>query len=136
MDPLVQRARQIAYVAHEGQTRLGGRPYFTHVEVVAQALANESPEVQAVAYLHDVIEIGNLTRDDLISQGMPSVVADGVSVLTRLATETYVEYIMRVRTNELALKVKPVDIRVNVGDPHCLPSMHRRYQRALALLIA
>jgi hypothetical protein len=54
----LKRAIEIAYEAHEGQTRLDGRPYVVHPLWVANALkmANRSETEQIIGVDHDVIE--------------------------------------------------------------------------------
>ena len=58
--PLVQRARTLARLAHQHQVRkASGVPYFTHLESVAQLLAEHGYHddvVLAAAYLHDLVE--------------------------------------------------------------------------------
>lgn len=67
--PFVLACRQLAKEKHAKQTRIGGRPYFTHVEGVAEILVSElgilNTQAIAAAYLHDVIEDGHMTREEL-----------------------------------------------------------------------
>jgi GTP pyrophosphokinase len=55
---LITRAYALAYVAHEGQTRFSGEPYFIHVAEVGYSLATIGMDAQTVAagLLHDTME--------------------------------------------------------------------------------
>ncbi|MGG4490808.1 HD domain-containing protein [Metabacillus idriensis] len=56
---MIDRAKQFAEAAHEGQVRrLNGGPYFTHVENTALILfkAGFREEVVAAGFLHDAVE--------------------------------------------------------------------------------
>lgn len=57
-DPIIERARQFARRAHEGQLRKDGAPYIAHPERVAQLLMryHYDDEVVAAGWLHDVVE--------------------------------------------------------------------------------
>lgn len=70
--PLVERAISFAIRAHEGQERKGqpGVPYVVHPIHVGLLLARhgERPPVVAAGILHDVIEDGEATVDDLESR--------------------------------------------------------------------
>lgn len=64
---LVPKARVLAKAAHHGQMRLQGETYFSHPERVAnKAISLDLPSYAvAAAYLHDVIEDCDLTRNDV-----------------------------------------------------------------------
>lgn len=65
---VVERARQYAVEAHEGQYRADGVPYSTHPEAVVGILREHGifdEEVLAAAYLHDVLEDTAITTDEL-----------------------------------------------------------------------
>lgn len=66
---MLARATEIAMLAHEGQTRQGGRPYFYHPVRVSAMLAEygASPDVVVSGVLHDVLEDSNVGIDAIIS---------------------------------------------------------------------
>jgi (p)ppGpp synthase/HD superfamily hydrolase len=110
-------AKSFARKAHSGQFRRDGTtPYFHHVAAVAARLANESAEVIATAYLHDVLEDTAYTEADMLSAGMSCVVVEAVGLLTKRAGEEYFVYLHRLRKNEIARKVKIADILSNLAD--------------------
>jgi GTP diphosphokinase / guanosine-3',5'-bis(diphosphate) 3'-diphosphatase len=64
---LIEKAVKIAEEAHRGQTRESGMPYFEHLFKTAKFLASlkMSPSVIAAGLLHDSIEDGKLTSEEL-----------------------------------------------------------------------
>ena len=89
--------------------------------------------LQAVAWLHDVLEDTNVTRKDLEAAEFPTEVIEAVVAITRNDGETYLDYIQRCKRNPLARMVKIADIRDNLSD---MPTdtMIVRYGRALEIL--
>jgi len=83
--PLVERARELAREAHEGQLRKAGRvPYFAHLEAVATIVAahgHDDEVTVAAAYLHDLIE-DQPTHAPRLRAEMPREVVEVVQVLT------------------------------------------------------
>jgi GTP diphosphokinase / guanosine-3',5'-bis(diphosphate) 3'-diphosphatase len=70
-DPIVLKAMRRAEIAHEGQMRDDGRPYATHPAEVVRILVGRGhmkPDVLAAAYLHDVLEDTDVTRDELVAE--------------------------------------------------------------------
>ena len=112
-------SRFIAHRAQSGQTRRDGvTPYFTHLTRVAEALrkAGHSETIQAVAYLHDVLENTSVTADHLDELGVTEEVISAVQAMTKGVSEPYPDYIKRVCENDIARIVKIFDIRDNLAD--------------------
>lgn len=134
---LVGKARQLAERAHAGQVDKAGRPYIEHLTRVALAVADrtESPGLlQAVAWLHDVLEDTDVRVQDLHEAGMPAEVVEAVVAITHHPNEPRVDYYARVKANELARLVKLADVADN-ADPNRLAllddetrqRLHRKY---------
>jgi hypothetical protein len=88
-----------------------------------------------VGLLHDVLEDTDLNADDLIASGVPSHVVDAVVALTNGPDEPYADYIERVRANELARRVKLVDLQDNLAQlDDGEKRLRLRYQGALRKL--
>ncbi|OWA34119.1 GTP pyrophosphokinase [Saccharibacillus sp. O16] len=107
-------ARAIALAAqhHEGQTDKGGRPYIFHpVRLMLKALTEQE---QIVAVLHDTIEDTELTLDDLRREGFSEEIVEAVDRLSRRDDETYHEFILRIKENRLAARVKILDLQDNM----------------------
>jgi (p)ppGpp synthase/HD superfamily hydrolase len=142
-----QLAREIATVAHHGQYRWDGTtPYIAHPGAVAKAVDQkyrafeDTPGVNlgftvddavAAAWLHDVVEDTPVTYDNLRASGVSPTVIDAVAALTKQDSETYLQYLLQVRKNAIALVVKIEDIKHNMSD---LDRMYEKYQLALYIL--
>ncbi|WP_396908278.1 phosphohydrolase [Mycolicibacterium sp.] len=89
-------ARALAARAHKGQRDKASRDYFdAHLVPIASAAAIFGPDVEAVAWLHDVLEDTDLSAVDLSNAGMPVGVVQGIESVTRLDNETYSHLIAR-----------------------------------------
>ena len=82
---LVERAYELAEVAHSGQRRASGEPYLQHSLTVAQILADLSLDSATIAagLLHDVVEDSIVTVEDL-RQDFGDEVASLVDGVTKL----------------------------------------------------
>lgn len=78
MSDIIERAIQLAAVAHSGQFRKGTRiPYVVHPFAVGVSLlsAGASPEVVAAGILHDTIEDTDVTYEQILGEFGPAVAA-------------------------------------------------------------
>jgi guanosine-3',5'-bis(diphosphate) 3'-pyrophosphohydrolase len=86
------RAFEFGKVAHEGQTRASGEPYFTHPVAVANILADMRLDEDSIitALLHDTVEDCDVTLETLQTEfgGDVSQLVDGVTKLSRLAIKS------------------------------------------------
>lgn len=138
---IVTKAVVYATMAHFGQRDLAGQDYITHPLRVATALENESPEVRAVAFLHDVLEDTDYTAADLLAAGFPLDVVEAVQCLTKNPGEQRETYWERIKSNPIALQVKLADIADN-NDPDRLAKLNpdkaaqlaTKYAQALSAL--
>ena len=143
---LVAAAERVARAAHRDQTDKAGAPYITHPQRVAQTAGAAAPgpvrgEVQAVAWLHDVVEDTGITLASLRAAGFPEAVLAGVDAMTKRSGETPEEYFGRVRSDPLARIVKAADLedntsaeRVSKLDEATRARLAAKYQRARELL--
>ena len=85
---IIERAYHKAEVAHKGQFRKSGEPYFTHCVAVAHILAEMKLDAEAIAaaLMHDLVEDTDITLDELRDEFGDSVatIVDGVSKLKNL----------------------------------------------------
>lgn len=140
---LVERARMLAQISHKQQVDKGGKPYFEHVERVAnrvQALGGDEI-ARAAAYLHDVIEDTGVTRDDLYRLGMPTAVLETVEMVTKRDGVPYGAYIYRVKQQPRARMIKWADLLDNTSpermeqlDPATRIRLMQKYGEAMAVL--
>ena len=89
---LWNKAAEFAAIRHCAQMRKGGEqvPYFTHLSRVAMIVAAfgvADPEMIAIAYLHDSVEDGVATQEEILEQFGPGVAA-GVAMLTKERRKT------------------------------------------------
>lgn len=134
-EPLI--AKTIATLAHYGQGYSNGvelGPYIDHPAAVA---ASVPLELKPAAWLHDVLEDSPITVAHLSAAGIAQRTIDIVVIVTRLSTETYVEFITRIATsnNIGAITVKLADLRHNLR-PSCPDRLATRYRPAVVQLEA
>ena len=109
-DPMVARAEQVARRAHAGQNDEAGRDHVdAHVADGHRRVAGGSPEVQAVALLHDVLEDTSCTEAQLRA-AFPAAVVDAVVAITHRPDEPRPDHHARVRTDPVALRVELADV--------------------------
>jgi len=121
---LIQKAILTTIKAHEGQVRKGDgkTPYVLHpLEagiIISNYTSNESLIVTAM--LHDVIEDGNITYED-IEKDFSKEIADSVKLLTEDKSikeweKRKAENLARLSSNMTIYIVKAVDALVNMKD--------------------
>ena len=135
---LTNKAMQIAYRAHHGQTDRSGVPYVFHPFHLAEQM--ETEETTVAALLHDVAEDTELTLDDLREMGIPERVLEALALLTHDPAVPYLEYVARLKDNEIARAVKLADLkhnsdltRLNRVGPRDLERVEK-YRRAMEIL--
>lgn len=125
----------IATLAHHGQFRKDGvTPYIEHPKAVAASVVGD-PLLEAVAWLHDVLEDTHETGQSLRRQGVPDRVIEAVELLTKWPGQFDDAYYARVLSDPVATRVKISDIRHNLsGNPS--PKAEARYLKYLPILEA
>lgn len=139
MTGLVERAKALAIRAHAGQLDKAGRPYIEHVARVASAVEQYSDqEIQAVAWLHDVLEDRPEFSDEVYR--MPVEVMWACCLLDRTRAPSHAYY-ARIARNPLALCVKLADIadnedesRLSLLDDKTAARLRRKYAKARVAL--
>jgi len=109
-------ARVLAEKVHAGQVDKSGAPYINHPYTVMRMA--EPGIDRIVAILHDVVEDSD-TSIEKIRNIFGDEVAAAVDAITRRPGEEPATYYTRVRGNEVALRVKHLDLRHN-SDPERL----------------
>lgn len=134
-DTEVQLAEKIARKVHKNQIRKfgedKGKPYIVHPERMANKMI--SPVMKAAAYLHDTVEDGNISFDDLSNQGISETVLDIVEAVTKKQGENYLDFILRISENSKAAILKREDIRDNLNGLQ-EGSLKDKYRLALWIL--
>ncbi len=134
---LITKAKNFALVAHRGQKRKNGEDYFKHVERVAERVSGDyfslfcqsaltewtAPKIResviAAAYLHDTIEDCDITKQ-ILKKEFNVMIAEIVKILSRRKSETYFDFIMRIRESGAfsagATAIKLADLQDNLSD--------------------
>jgi (p)ppGpp synthase/HD superfamily hydrolase len=107
----IEKALQIAAKAHEGQKDKDGQPYILHP--LRAMMRVEGEDAQIVAVLHDVVEDTPVTADDLRQAGFSEQVVAAVLCVTHRKDESYANYVVRCKGNEVARRVKLADLHDN-----------------------
>lgn len=105
---MTRLALKLAVKAHEGQIDRGGLPYILHPFYLASQM--ESEESVCVALLHDVVEDTDMTMDDIESMGFSKSVIDALRLLTHDKDVPYMEYVEKIKANDIAKSVKLQDL--------------------------
>ena len=108
----LERAIQIAALAHSGQVDKAGQPYILHPLRVMLRVASNSERIAAV--LHDVVEDTPVTLEQLAGEGFAGEILEAVVALTKLPGETRMVAAQRASTNKIALAVKLADNAENM----------------------
>ena len=139
--PLTYKAMHVAYNAHHGQLDKSGAPYIFHPIHLAEQMDDEIS--CCAALLHDVVEDTDVTLDDL-RKDFPEEVVEAVRLLTHLDGVPDEEYLLAIRENPIALKVKLADNAHNGNQTRCccgnvseekLALWRKKYAKARAILL-
>lgn len=136
-------AYQLACRLHTSQVDKAGRPYIEHLTRVmlrVQAAGGDLNQ-QIAALLHDSIEDGKTSAEQLGRLGVPSEAIELVMVLAKPKEQSYESYLVEVKRHSRALLVKLADLDDN-DDPSRLAALpdelaHRllkKYTKARELL--
>jgi (p)ppGpp synthase/HD superfamily hydrolase len=133
--PLISKCLDIAIKAHSGQYRRDGRThYMDHVYEVTKRVKKFDDDHICVALLHDVIEGSDITADDLLKEGVPENIVEAVSLLTKYVGITYKKYLVEIKGNELARRVKIADMLSNLADDPT-DNQIKKYAKGLDFLV-
>ncbi len=129
---LTKKALLIAEQAHAGQYRNDGvTPYIVHPLAVAENFKDDEMAICA-ALLHDVIEDSYITSDDLLKMGIPYIIVRAVVLLTKQKGQPYINYLLNIKDDPIATKVKIKDIEHNIQTVS--GNLKAKYELALYLL--
>lgn len=135
---MMEHAMKIAKEAFDTVTGPDGSPYLEHALRVMEQM--ETEEEKTVALLHDVVEDGDVSLNELKNAGFPYRVLEAVGQLTKRPDITYFDYIEDISCNSLAARVKAAEIRDNLDAVRvnkmsfCTFSLEERAEKSLKLL--
>ena len=135
---LTKEAMKLCFEKHKNQIDKSGMPYVFHPFHLAESMKDEY--TTCVALLHDTIEDTDMTADELMADGFPKEVVEAVTLLTHSKSEPYLDYVKRVKVNNIARYVKIADLMHNADlsrlDTITPKDLERvaKYQEALKIL--
>lgn len=138
----LNRAIEIAAVAHAGQVDKAGAPYILHPLRVM--LAVEDTDARIAAVLHDLLEdCPGWTAARLSQEGFAPQTIAAIEGLTRRDGETYEDFVARCALDPIARLVKRADLVDNLDERRITwtrtaadDERLARYRRALVQLDA
>lgn len=120
----LERAIEIALLAHKGTFDKAGQPYILHPLRVMMRV--ESDIEKMVAALHDVVEDSTPPNrwgfEELRGEGFSEEVLSALDGVTKSADESYEEFIRRSAKNPVSRRVKIADLEDNM-DMRRLPAL-------------
>jgi (p)ppGpp synthase/HD superfamily hydrolase len=108
----LNKAYEIASMAHKNQKDKGGTEYINHPVAVSAMVG--SLEEKIVALLHDVVEDTRVTLEELKSFGFNDNVIAAIDAISKKDGESTDDYMNRVKNNKLACSVKKADLLHNM----------------------
>ena len=125
-----EKALKLCFLAHKDQTDKVGIPYVFHPFHLAEQMEDEVSTV--VALLHDVVEDTDYTLEDLRQMGFSTEALEAVALLTHDPAVPYEEYLIPIKANPIARRVKLADLTHN-SDPtrvrEVTPQMEARWEK-------
>ena len=114
----IEVARELARERHAGQRDRLGRPIFEHLERV---VARVPPRVEALAWVHDLLERTTTDVDELRARGLRATEEAALTLLTRKPEMTFELYLLQIAharglAGEFARVVKIADLEDHVDD--------------------
>lgn len=105
----------------------------THKESIDKQNDFEIIDEKIVAILYDVVVNTSITLAYLIDYGFPIYIIDALKCLIKEKNVSYFDYINKIKENDLARKVKLVDLQYNIKNV-CKNSLLDRYKKAYVVL--
>jgi len=112
-EELLNKAMLIAIEAHKEQVDKNGQPYIGHIFRVMNM--GKTMDEKICGVLLDIVEDTCWTFEMLKAEGFPQHIIDALKCLTKLSEdEPYENFISRILTNDLAVRVKINDLSDNL----------------------
>lgn len=128
-------AQRIMESALKGLKRSDGSTAIDHTMRVADTFSKgDDPVLRVVALLHDVVEDSKWTTNDLIEHDIPQSIVASVRAITHDdPDESYLEYLLRLKKNYTALRVKIADMKDNLSQ-NAKGNLRNKYLLGLFIL--
>lgn len=109
----VAEAMKMCAETHMNQRDKAGIPYVMHTMRVAANFTD--PQLVIIALLHDVLEDSASIKAKYIQSAFGKDILGVVQTLTRIKGEDYIDYIVRIKRDVVATKIKLADLRDNMN---------------------
>lgn len=112
LEEQLEEAIKLASIKHYGQRDKANKPYIFHLLHVMNNLDDLNAKI--VGVLHDILEDTDITRNDLFNYGFSEEIVIAVEILTKPKNQKYMDYIENIKSNNIAKKVKLIDLKHNM----------------------
>ena len=136
---MTKKALKLSFEAHKNQVDKSGMPYVYHPFHLAEQMNDENTTI--VALLHDVPEDTDITVEDIRKMGFNEEVCEALKLMTHDDNVPYMDYIKKLRNNQIAKTVKLADLkhnsditRLDIVDEKALMRVEK-YKRAMEELL-
>ncbi len=133
---IVEQCTMIAHEAHFQQRDRDGNAVILHPLIVGSM--GKTDAEKCVGFLHDVVEDSDWTFDDLLSEGLPTIIVDTLRLLTHQEGTDYYEYVQRIidSGNQTAINVKRNDLLHNIarGKAFGYNNLIAKHEKALKMI--
>ena len=133
---IVEKCIKIAHEAHFQQRDRDGNAVILHPLIVGSM--GKTDAEKCVGFLHDVVEDSDWTFDDLLSEGLPTIIVDTLHLLTHQEGTDYYEYVQRIidSGNQTAINVKRNDLLHNIarGKAFGYNDLIAKHEKALRMI--
>ena len=109
----IDQALALVAQKFQGMTDKDGEPYVMHCLRVMMGVADAKGRL--VGLMHDLVEDTDVTLDQLTEIGFDEHVVEAIGLVTHLSEDSYADYVVRLKANELARQAKLSDLRDNAG---------------------
>lgn len=112
LEEQLEEAIKLASIKHYGQRDKANKPYIFHLLYVMNNVNDLKAKI--VGVLHDILEDTDITKDDLLNYGFSEEIVIAVEILTKSKNQKYMNYIENIKSNNIARKVKLIDLKHNI----------------------
>ncbi|MDK0538727.1 GTP pyrophosphokinase [Clostridium perfringens] len=112
LEEQLKLAIKLASINHFGQKDKSNKPYILHLLYVMNKI--DDVKCKIVGVLHDILEDTDITRNDLLNYGFSEDIVIAVEILTKHKNQRYMDYIENIKRNNIARKIKLIDLKHNM----------------------
>lgn len=127
--PLINKALDLSYKAHEHHLDRSGSPYIFHLYYIASQMEHEN-EI-CTALLKDILEDRTMNLTELAALGFSKCILEAITLLTRPKIMSFETYLRRVSKNELAKKVLIQDLSYDLVLQQVTAGMNETSQKKI-----